>query len=59
MFFSDDLVSSIADYLKENPWLLHLGFGSLILGFFGSILMKYLRGKSSNDTTSKPKKKEK
>lgn len=38
----DDLVSLIADYFRQNPWVWQVGFGTFIFGLLMSILSRRL-----------------
>ncbi|KAJ1527916.1 hypothetical protein ONE63_007851 [Megalurothrips usitatus] len=50
----DDFTQMIADYLRENPWIFYVGFGSFIMGLIISALQKR-RAKSSEKSKSETK----
>lgn len=39
----DDFVAMVVMYMKENPWLWQLGFGTFLLGLIASLITKFTR----------------
>lgn len=55
----DDLTASIANYIRENPWLFQVGFGTFIIGLVASWLMKRAQRNTAPAASKKKEKKEK
>lgn len=53
----DDLTASIANYIRENPWLFQIGFGTFLIGLIVSLLMKRAQRNAAAETTAKKKEK--
>ncbi|KAJ8953028.1 hypothetical protein NQ314_007402 [Rhamnusium bicolor] len=55
----DDFTAMLADYLKENPWLWQIGFGTFIIGLIASLILKYTQKTPQEKKLQKKDKKEK
>ncbi|CAG9865458.1 unnamed protein product [Phyllotreta striolata] len=56
----DDFVTMVAMYMKENPWLWQLGFGTFVLGLFASLITRFTRkAPAEKKKSAKKDKKEK
>ncbi|KAL1502193.1 hypothetical protein ABEB36_007371 [Hypothenemus hampei] len=53
----DDLVAATVTFMKDNPYLWQLGFGSLLLGVILATLIKFLKRKSEKKVKSSTQKK--
>ncbi|KAF7276996.1 hypothetical protein GWI33_009576, partial [Rhynchophorus ferrugineus] len=55
----DDLLALTVSVMKENPYLLQIGFGSFVFGIVISLLIKFLRKQPAKPTKSKASKSKK
>ncbi|XP_018577248.1 thioredoxin domain-containing protein [Anoplophora glabripennis] len=55
----DDFTAMIADYLRENPWVWQIGFGTFILGVIASFFTRHTQPVPEKKKPSKKDKKEK
>lgn len=53
--FSDDFTQMLADYLRENPWIIWLGLGSFGMGLIFSLLQKRKQSVVSKSKSSESK----
>lgn len=49
----DDLVAATVTFMKDNPYLWQVGFGSLLLGVVLSVIIKFTSKKRKSDVSKK------
>lgn len=55
----DDFTAMVADYMRANPWLWQLGFGTFAVGLLASFATRFLKKSPEKKKSQKKEKKEK